>query len=670
MALINIKRNHLIGLLISITSSGVIALFYFTSLFDRMEKGAIDTLFYLRDPAEKIEVLKKGVEHIRINQRAHKDIIVIGIDGDTVNRLSNQRIQWPYPWDIHAMLTRYIGTGMPSVILFDVMFIDHKKGEHKLSQAIREAKNVFLDYSFILEQSHVQLKDIAVRLELLKKERIPASSIVNPHQMPGQIAKTVEPPTPLLLKAAKGAGFANVFPDPDHTNRMMPLLLNYNGALYPSIDLLVILQYYGITKSDIEIKFGEYIKLKNVPLEKMSKPNSQREIKIPIDQFGFIHINFIGGVGSFGHQPYWIFLRDGNMQKEGNDSLKNKIILVGIYSVAGVATDEKHSPYGPTFGIEHHAHAINTVLTQDFINKLTDMQNLILMLIIAVIIGLIFSRISIISSLVFALSLIITYSIGTFLIFYFFSLIPSYPTPIIQISLTFSIIVTYRVLTEQKEKKFIKQTFSKFVSHEVVDELLKNPEKLKLGGEKKIVTVLFSDIRGFTSMSEKMSPEKLVDHLNHYLQEMTDIVIKFNGTLDKYMGDAIMAFWGAPIPQDDHALRACKAAVEMIIKLDEMNRDWKAQNKETLAIGIGINTGEPVVGFVGSSSRMDYTLMGDMANLGSRLEGANKNYKTGIIISEFTHEHVKEHTVTRELDLIRVKGKDQPVKIYELLDIK
>jgi len=231
-------------------------------------------------------------------------------------------------------------------------------------------------------------------------------------------------------------------------------------------------------------------------------------------------------------------------------------------------------------------------------------------------------------------------------------------------------ITVYRVLTEQREKKYIRQTFSKFVSKSVVDELLKDPDKLKLGGEKKILTVLFSDIRGFTTISERLTPEALVEHLNEYLQAMTDIVFKYLGTLDKYVGDEIMAFWGAPIPQEDHAVLAARASVEMMRVLGELNRKWVAEGKPELHIGIGLNTGDMVVGNMGSSSRMDYTLMGDNVNLGARLEGTNKVYGTNIIISEATYEYVKDHIVARELDLIRVKGKELPVKIYELIDMK
>jgi adenylate cyclase len=343
---------------------------------------------------------------------------------------------------------------------------------------------------------------------------------------------------------------------------------------------------------------------------------------------------------------------------------------VAAYSVTGISTDVHKSPYGDLFGIEHHANALNTILNQDFIVKFTDTQNILILLLIAILMGFLIPKFSIVVSIVFTAALAVIYIVISYVLFDTMNLLWIFATPVMQIGATFTVITVYRVLTEQREKRYIRQTFSKFVSKSVVDDLLKNPEKLKLGGEKKILTVLFSDIRGFTTISEKMTPEALVEHLNEYLQAMTEIVLHDDGTLDKYVGDEIMAFWGAPVPQEDHAFLACKAAVKMMEDLHKLNEKWRQMGKPELNIGIGLNTGDMVVGNMGSSSRMDYTLMGDNVNLGARLEGTNKIYGTNIIISESTYEYVKDRVFARELDLIRVKGKQQPVKIFELIDIK
>ncbi|HNI97206.1 MAG TPA: adenylate/guanylate cyclase domain-containing protein, partial [Leptospiraceae bacterium] len=190
-----------------------------------------------------------------------------------------------------------------------------------------------------------------------------------------------------------------------------------------------------------------------------------------------------------------------------------------------------------------------------------------------------------------------------------------------------------------------------------------------LGGSRKEITVFFSDVRGFTTLSEALSPEDLVKLLNEYLSVMTNVIIDFKGTIDKYMGDAIMAFWGAPINMEDHPYYACVSAIVQLNKLKELQADWKSRNLPSIDIGIGLNTGPAVVGNMGSSHRMDYTCMGDTVNLGSRLEGSNKMYATRIIISEYTYERVKERVYARELDLVKVKGKNQPVRIYELIGL-
>jgi len=666
MEFLKFDRNRTISFIITFVIFLIItALYTQTTLFDIVERGAIDFRFFLRDPSEKSVKLDDGVRMGRINPRARKDIIILGIDEATIRDFSDRQVQWPFPWDVHALFTDFISSGNPSAIFFDITFLDHKEGEKELAKSIKKAGNVFLDYPFETEEIDVQYNDQKERINILNRMRFP----VDPADVSPQLVEEMVPPTPDLLRASRGVGFANVFPDPiDQINRQMPMVIKFNGWYYPNVDLILAMNYYGIGKDDVEIKMGQYLKLKNIPLNKMAKPNKNGEIIIPIDELGFMDINFIGGSGSFQHYPYFLFAREGTM--EGNTSLTDKIVLIAAYASTGIATDQHKSPYGTTFGIEHHANALNTILNQDFLYKMSTTQNLIIMLVIAILLGFFLPRLSIIMSTIFVFLISIIYLVASYVIFDSSSIINAMLTPIIQTGLSFTLIITYRVLTEQQEKKYIRQTFSKFVSKSVVDELLKSPDKLKLGGEKKILTVMFSDIRGFTSISEKLTPEKLVEHLNHYLQAMTDMVFKYDGTLDKYVGDEIMAFWGAPIEMDNHALMACKCALEQMEVLHKMNENWRNEGKPELNIGIGINTGDMVVGNMGSSSRMDYTLMGDNVNLGARLEGTNKVYGTYIIISEFTYEHVKDNVVVRELDLIKVKGKELPVKIYELLDVR
>ena len=218
-----------------------------------------------------------------------------------------------------------------------------------------------------------------------------------------------------------------------------------------------------------------------------------------------------------------------------------------------------------------------------------------------------------------------------------------------------------------KERDFIKSTFERYVSATVAAEIIRNPDMLHLGGQKKTITILFTDIGDFTNLSEMLSPEDVVSHLNEYFQGMSSAILDYNGTINKFQGDAILAFWGAPVEQEDHALLACQAALRCLEFLTELEKKWVAEGLPPRTYRFGINTGEVVVGNIGSSSRFEYTVIGDDVNLASRLEAANKYYGTQIFISERTYSLIKDRLVAREIDIIRVVGKSEPIKVYELV---
>jgi len=243
--------------------------------------------------------------------------------------------------------------------------------------------------------------------------------------------------------------------------------------------------------------------------------------------------------------------------------------------------------------------------------------------------------------------------------------------PALEMLAMFVAATSWRFVAEEREKQRARDTFSRFLAPAVVEELLGTSGQLRLGGEKRDLTVLFADIRGFTSLSEKLDPRLLIELLNEYLTPMTDIIVQdHRGTLDKYMGDAIMAFWGAPQEQADHALRACQAALAMTARLDELRETWRKRGLPDIDIGVGINTGAMSVGFVGSQDRFyNYTVLGDAVNLASRLEGTNREYGTRILISHTTLSRVRDQVVARELDAVRVKGKREPVVIHELIGL-
>ncbi len=371
-------------------------------------------------------------------------------------------------------------------------------------------------------------------------------------------------------------------------------------------------------------------------------------------------INFVGKPGSFITIPITDVLNN-----RSDISLENKIILIGA-----TAPDLHDDFFVPTSGgkampgVEVHANALQTLMTKDFLVKEPSWMVIISMLIIAFLIPIMIKKFNTWLSFIISFLLLLGYVAAAVILFDNGFIINVVYVPL-SIALTYMVILIFFFIMEQKEKKHISDAFGKYVSPVVIQELMKNPEKLKLGGERKEITILFSDIRGFTSISEKLSPEDLVTLLNEYLTAMTEIIIKNNGVVDKFIGDAIMAFWGAPIDEKDNAELACRTALEMIEKLAELQQKWKKENLPHIEIGVGINTGGAVIGNMGSYNRFDYTAMGDNVNLGSRLEGLNKEYGTNILVSEHTKEKIS--LPVREIDSVRVKGKQKPVRIYELV---
>jgi adenylate cyclase len=349
-------------------------------------------------------------------------------------------------------------------------------------------------------------------------------------------------------------------------------------------------------------------------------------------------------------------------------AVKGKVVLIAVTAIG--TFDQRVTPFSPNVpGTEVHAAAIQNMIDGRALKRPTlyVQIEMLLCLAVAALFGLVLPRLTpAVSLAVFLAALVLWF------VFDFFVLFPKdmwfHDLPLaLEMTLSWVGITVWGYLTTGRDKARLKKEFSTVLAPTVVDQLLKDPKLAGLGGMERELTVMFSDIRGFTTMSEKLSPEGLTQFLNEYLTPMTEILIQREGTLDKYMGDAIMAFWGAPIEQKDHAQRAALAALDMIEKLDELKKKWVAEGKPEIEIGIGLNSGLMRVGFMGSERMRNYTLLGDNVNLGSRLEGTNKNYGTRIIVSQTTYEKAKSVVHGRWLDAVRVKGKREPVQIYELI---
>ncbi len=348
----------------------------------------------------------------------------------------------------------------------------------------------------------------------------------------------------------------------------------------------------------------------------------------------------------------------------------DKIVLIGVttqdaHDVHSVPISNEAMP-----GVEIHANLIQSIILQDYLSSQGSISVISIIFLFAFLTALIIYRFKLHISVIILILICIGYVISSIYIFDFFNIIMNILYPMVSLlSVSIGLIAVY-YRTEEKSRKWITSVFGKYVSPVVIDHLLQNPDKIKLGGEKRDITIFFSDIRGFTPISEKLNPEDLVHLLNEYLTEMTSIIIKDQGLVDKYMGDAIMAFWGAPLDLPNHAEIACSSSLEMIEKLQKLQKKWKQQDIPFFDVGIGLNSGEAIVGNMGSSTRFDYTAIGDNVNIASRMEGLNKVYGTNIILTEKTYRLVKDKFETRKLDAVKVKGKNEPILIYELLSRK
>ncbi|MBI4830199.1 MAG: CHASE2 domain-containing protein [Candidatus Lindowbacteria bacterium] len=348
------------------------------------------------------------------------------------------------------------------------------------------------------------------------------------------------------------------------------------------------------------------------------------------------------------------------------DDLRGGVFFYGL--TAAGTHDLNPMPFSPRYPmVGSIANVFNTIITDQFITPMEELWRLPLFLVIGLIVGYILSSRTTIRGSVFTLLFLVVYLLFAHELFVLRRVWIDMVGPAGIVILSEVGIVWYKFSTAEKKRKFIRQAFEHYMNPKVVEQIAKNPDMLELGGKEMVLTALFSDVAGFTTISERLTAHQLVELLNEYLTAMTDIILKYDGLLDKYEGDAIMAVFGAPIHYADHAARACYVALEMQEQLRTMREKWKAEGKPELYARVGMNTGAMVVGNMGSRVRFDYTVMGDSVNLASRLEGVNKQYSTDIMISEFTLEHCKENVIAREVDLIRVKGKAKPVRIYEVL---
>ncbi|MFQ5585278.1 MAG: CHASE2 domain-containing protein [Thermodesulfobacteriota bacterium] len=623
------------------------------------------------------------------------EVAIVGIDNKSLEKVG----RWPWSREETARLIEKVAEGGARTIGFDILFSEPQiteglqtardiksafesspasdeafltflnKQERKknvdeiLASTVREAGNVILPFALEVPTIYegaveYELPDILYNYPfmMVKKGDLHLPIVAERALLP------LEP----FIRASSSIGHVYTLYDRDGAIRWEPLSVTLGDSIFPSFGVEVARHYLGVKREEVRLITGEGILL--------------GERFIPTDTSGRALINYRGRAGAFTTYSAVDVLEE----RIPLDSLKGKIVLIGTTALG--TADIHITPFAQLSGVEKQAAVIANIIHNTFLKREEGAKLTVVAItaLFGIVMGIAIPKLRVLLGAALSFTLLIGYLAVTQYLFSRHGLWIDLLTPSSSIVILYSSLTAYRFLAEERKSKEIKTMFSSYVTEKVVDELLRNPEMAKLGGHRREVTVLFSDIRGFTSFSEKRQPEEVVSILNEYLREMTDIIFRWEGTLDKFVGDEIMAFWGAPLHQENHAELALRCSLHMMKRLSELQEKWKREGKYPLDIGIGLNTGDVLVGNIGAEGKkMDYTIMGDNVNLGARVEALTRPYNTHILLTEFTVKHIKElimpddpqknrfgHVNLKTIESVQVKGKEQAVMIFELTGLK
>ena len=568
-------------------------------------------------------------------------IILAAVDDET-----GKKYGFPLPRVVYArLLDKLKGYGVKAST-FDVMFFESRPGDAELEAATRRFGNVVHVYRF-----DEKLVDV-------------------PGHDPMQVIELHEPITP-LKKAARSLGYASVqnVLDPDGHLRKSQLFdlriqdprdMSQIGA---NMDAVSVASLLGTPLADLRARYAEpqprpqFINFRRpqewLRHEKRDEAEKRegKTANLPTVSSAYRTISVLD-------------LLDGELTPAQRAALKGSLVLIGSTAIGYF--DHYPNPFDPTApGMEFHANSIDNTLRDDFL-RATPRLYMLLVVLAMIWLPLVLLRFPPVVSNGAVAGVLAFWCLFTYWTFCRGTR-TEFVSPAVALGLSFLALTVRRVLTESAQKKYIQHTFGQFVSPDVVEKLVQDPSLVKLGGEKRTMTVLFLDIAHFTTISEKMSPETLIQFLNKYLSALSQVIHEHKGTVDKYIGDCIMAFWNAPLDDAEHRAHACLAAVECQQKIAELNKDLDPNLPEVPAIRIGLNAGEMTVGLTGSEKKLAYTVIGDEVNLGSRLEGANKFFGSHIMVSESVYAGAQDMVEARELGRVLVVGKAIPIRVYELL---
>ncbi len=691
------------GLVLAVTLGGLV-LFAFTGIGENKRAGFVFV--------QQIEERTLDLRFALRGERQHDEqIVIVGIDDKTLQNTGS----YPFPRKSYAQLVDVLHAGGAKIVGFDVTFptaesnsataallsLRNRLGssaspetrrtiaelevssdqDAAFAAAMKRSGNVLLGH-FFLDRDRVKGVNPARAEEYFNivwgkaiPQMIPVGNAGTPFDLGqawtangGSVASGTEANIAPLASAAASYGYLDIASDADGTLRHALLVLGYyhdkDFYLFPSLALEMLREYHKLPDQQV----AAYI-----------APNGLERLEMGATSLhpsrdGTTLINFVGPYQTYTHYSMWDVLQ-GTVPA---DAFRDKIVLVGATAI-GIG-DIRTTPYqghGRTYmGVEVHANILDNLLHSDEAGRgfLTrgiweELTDAALILLFGLAFGALFC---LLRPLLATATVLLTLAAFCGFVYWAFAIQGrwlSLVIPATTLIVNYAAVTSYRMVFEEREKRRVRKTFGQYLSPDVIALIEKDPERyIRMGGESRELTVMFSDIRGFTTISETLEPCAVVQLLNEYLSQMTDAVFQEQGTLDKYIGDAVMAFWGSPYPQQDHAARACRSALEMMRRLEQLNARWKSLGKPQFDIGVGIHTGTMNVGNMGSDRRLSWTVIGDNVNLASRLEGVNKEYRCHILITEATWTLVHEQFAARLLDRIRVKGRErEAVAIYELL---
>jgi adenylate cyclase len=658
-------RKLFAGLALGVGSSAIALLFALTGLLDTVEMKSYDRRMQWAAKPDSV----------------NRDIVLVEINDSTIHDMEPLFGHWPWPRVALSYVIDYLHRAPAKVVAVDVALPERdrvvqydvggdnwsgKQSDQALADSVKASGNVVMLVDAVSEgllSGESSDRDAAVP---------DAGYRVGAHAEPRPI---VLPPYPELAQASAGFGHNFLVLDVDGPARRMAPFIQHNGVCVPSLGVAAALLAGGFRPDEVSTA-GDAITIRDrrVPLVSDTVfdayDSSQQH-----DQWTMM-VNYRAPNLVDGQRPYKSYsfrrlfmseqqLLGGVTPMIDPAEFKNKIVFIG-FTASGLM-DVFNSPWGDDKmpGIHLHASVADSILATRFIKPAPAASRIVSVLITALAIGLLTAFLPFSAAAVAAVLILGTWTWFTVAAFKS-GLWLNMVQPQVAGAVALFAGTAYQYFVEGGEKRKMKRLFGRYVSKDVYAQLVANPELAKLGGKRRDMTVLFSDIRGFTSVTERGNPEEIVAQLNEYFSKMVEIVFRHKGTVDKFVGDMVMALFGAPLDDPDHAEHAVRAAIDMVEELGRLNKDWKARGMAQLDIGVGINSGEMIAGNIGSSSIMSYTVIGDNVNLGSRLESLNKDYKTRIIMSDATRTRLTQPYETRALGDVVVKGKSTPVAIFEI----